>query len=117
VVGMCLFLKYDDPRMVEIINAVTGWGIDEAEVSEIAERSLTLARLFNLREGSGAQDDHLPEQVMKPHVSGMLAKVRLDADEVAKQVGGYYQARGWGADGVPLPATVQKLGLADLALA
>ena len=117
VVGMCLFLKYDDPRMVEIINAVTGWGVNEAEVNEIAERSLTLARLFNLREGFGAQDDRLPEQVMKPHVSGMLAKVRLDADEVAKQVRGYYQARGWGADGAPLPETLQKLGLSDLTFA
>ncbi len=113
VLGMCLFLKYDDARMVEITNAVTGWGITPAELGEIGERGLTLARLFNLREGLGAADDVLPEKVTRPHVSGPLSKVGLDPDALRAQVGGYYAARGWGADGVPLPATLQRLGLSE----
>ncbi len=117
VVGMCFFLKYDDPKMVEIINAVTGWGIDGDELTAIGERGLTLARLFNNREGFDAAADRLPEQSMKPHVSGVLSKVRLDPDDMAEQVRQYYRARGWGDDGVPSQATLANLGLAEYASA
>ncbi len=117
VVGMCFFLRYDDSRMLEIMNAVTGWGLSANDLMDIAERGLTLARLFNIREGLGVADDRLPEQAMRPHVSGVLSKVRLDADDVATQVRAYYAARGWGEDGVPLPQTIERLGLAEYARA
>jgi aldehyde:ferredoxin oxidoreductase len=117
VVGMCFFLRYDDARMLEIVNAVTGWGLSASDLMDIGERGLTLARLFNVREGFGAADDRLPEQAMRPHVSGVLSKVRLDPDDLATQVRAYYAARGWGEDGVPLPQTVERLGLTDYARA
>jgi aldehyde:ferredoxin oxidoreductase len=114
-VGMCFFLKYDDPKLTDIVNAVTGWGISVAELAEIGERSLTLARLFNIREGFGADDDRLPEQVTKPHVSGPLSKVRLDPDDLAGQIRVYYAARGWNERGVPLPETLSRLQIAEYA--
>jgi len=117
VVGMCFFLKYDDATMVEIINAVTGWGITVDELTAIGERGLTLARLFNNREGFAADADRLPEQSMKPHVSGVLSKVRLDPADMAEQVRGYYRARGWGDDGVPRSDTLETLGLSEYASA
>lgn len=117
VVGMCFFLRYDDALMLEIVNAVTGWGLTPEELGAVAERGLTLARLFNLREGIGAADDRLPEQAMKPHVSGVLSKMRLDPDDLAGQVRAYYRARGWADDGVPLPETIERLGLAAYARA
>ena len=114
-VGMCFFLKYDDPKLIDIVNAVTGWGMTTAELTEIGERSLTLARLFNIREGFGEEDDRLPTQVMKPHVSGVLSKVRLDPDDLAEQVRLYYAARGWSERGVPLPGTLERLEIAEYA--
>jgi aldehyde:ferredoxin oxidoreductase len=116
-VGMCFFLRYDDPKLTDIINAVTGWGLDAAGLADIGELSLTLARLFNNREGFGAKDDVLPEQVMKPHVSGVLSRVRLDADDVAEQVRAYYRSRGWSDEGVPKPETLAKLGISEYARA
>jgi aldehyde:ferredoxin oxidoreductase len=115
VVGMCFFLRYDDARMLEIVNAVTGWGLSASELAEIGERSLTLARLFNIREGFAATDDRLPEQAMKPHVSGVLSKVRLDADDMSEQVRVYYRARGWDDAGLPTPQTLEHLGLLEYA--
>jgi len=114
-VGMCFFLKYDDPKLTDIVNAVTGWGITVAELAEIGERSLTLARLFNIREGFGADDDRLPGQVTKPHVTGPLSKVRLDQDDLAGQIRAYYAARGWNEQGVPLPETLSRLQIAEYA--
>ena len=116
-VGMCFFLRYDDPKLSDILNAVTGWGLDAQGVTVIGELSLTLARLFNNREGFGAADDVLPEQAMKPHVAGVLSRVRLDADDVAEQVRAYYRARGWSDDGVPKPETLATLGISEYARA
>jgi len=114
-VGMCFFLKYDDPKLTEIVNAVTGWGMTTAELSEIGERSLTLARLFNIREGFSEEDDRLPPQVTKPHVSGVLSKVRLDASDLAVQIRAYYADRGWSEQGVPLPETLLRLEIVEYA--
>ena len=116
-VGMCFFLRYDDPKLTDILNAVTGWGLDAAGLADIGELSLTLARLFSNREGFAASDDKLPEQVMKPHVSGVLSRVRLDAEDVADQVRAYYRSRGWSDDGVPTPATLERLGISEYARA
>jgi len=116
-IGMCFFLRYDDPKLTDILNAVTGWGVDAAALAEIGELSLTMARLFNNREGFAAGDDKLPEQVMKPHVSGVLSRVRLDADDIAEQVRAYYRSRGWSDDGVPKPETLERLGLSEYARA
>src|SRR5438445_3950098 len=35
VVGMCFFLHYDDARMVDIMNAVTGWQLSLDELLDI----------------------------------------------------------------------------------
>lgn len=117
VVGMCFFLRYDDPKMADILNAVTGWGLTTDELLAIGERGLTMARLFNIREGFASDDDRLPEQAMRPHVSGVLSKVRLDPDDMRAQVRGYYAARGWADDGTPLAATLDRLGLSEYARA
>jgi len=110
-VGMCFFLRYDDPKMVDIVNAVTGWGLDQEALLDIGERSLTLARLFNLREGFDASDDRLPAKATAPHVSGVLSKVRLDDADLAAQVRAYYQARGWDDEGRPRPETIARLDI------
>jgi aldehyde:ferredoxin oxidoreductase len=115
-VGMCFFLRYDDVRMLEIVNAVSGWGIDMAELMAIGERGATLARLFNLREGFGAEDDVLPEKLLRPQVAGPLAKVRLDPNELRDQVRAYYRDMGWSEDeGRPLPETLRRLGIEAVA--
>ena len=116
-VGMCFFLRYDEPKMLDIVNAVTGWGLTQAELTDIGERALTLARLFNDREGFGVSDDRLPEQVTKPHVSGVLSKVRLAPDDLAAQVRAYYAGRGWDDDGHPKAETLERLGITEYARA
>ena len=116
-VGMCFFLRYDDPKLTDIVNAVTGWGLDAAGLAEIGERALALARLFNLREGFTADDDRLPPKVTAPHVSGVLSRVRLDDDDLREQVRAYYRSHGWADDGVPRPDTLEKLGLGAYARA
>src|SRR6266849_5555606 len=56
-IAMCHFLAYEDDQTLAILNAVTGWGATQEEVVATAHRGLTLARLFNLREGFTRADD------------------------------------------------------------
>jgi aldehyde:ferredoxin oxidoreductase len=114
-VGMCFFLRYDDPKMLDIVNAVTGWGMTQQELTDVGERSLAMARLFNEREGFTASDDRLPQQAMRPHVSGPLSKVRLDDDDLRAQVGAYYAGRGWDDTGHPKRETLERLGITEYA--
>ncbi|MBU6423464.1 MAG: aldehyde ferredoxin oxidoreductase family protein [Chloroflexota bacterium] len=114
IVGMCFFLKYDDAALASIVNAVTGWDVTAQEVATIGERGVTLARLFNLREGFSADDDHLPPKVMRPHVSGPLSKLTLDDAGVRDAVVAYYRQRGWSDDGRPTSETLARLGLTEL---
>jgi aldehyde:ferredoxin oxidoreductase len=114
-VGMCFFLRYDDPKMLDIVNAVTGWGMSQQELTDVGERSLAMARLFNEREGFTASDDRLPQQAMRPHVSGPLSKVRLDDDDMAQQIRAYYAGRGWDERGHPTRETLERLGIQEYA--
>jgi aldehyde:ferredoxin oxidoreductase len=114
-VGMCFFLRYDDPKMLDIVNAVTGWGMSQQELTDVGERSLAMARLFNEREGFTADDDRLPQQAMRAHVSGPLSKVRLDDADMTAQVRAYYAGRGWDEQGHPKRETLERLGIEEYA--
>lgn len=107
-VGMCHFLAYDDEQTASILNAVTGWGVDQAEMVTTAHRGLTLARLFNMREGMTRADDSLPARFHED-----LPKHRGLADEELEQiVTDYYAEQGWDPEtGAPTLETVRALGL------
>lgn len=107
-VGLCHFLAYDDDQTAQILNAVTGWGIGQAEMVTTAHRGLTLARLFNMREGLTRADDRLPKRFSEdlPKHQGLTGE---QLDEI---VTGYYIEQGWDpATGAPTPETIRALGL------
>ncbi len=113
-VGLCLFLHYEEERVLELLNAATGWDLSRAELDEAFERGLSMARLFNLREGASAADDRLPPRFHEPLRRGPLREYRIPEEEVQEVVRVYYQERGWHPEtGEPLDATLERLGLAD----
>lgn len=115
-VGLCQFLAYDEPRVVELVNGATGWGVDEEELRTVVARGLSLARLFNLREGVTAADDRLPKRLHEPLRKGPLADKRLSEEEVRELVQAYYREQGWQPEtGAPLAGTLQALGIAEYA--
>ena len=68
------------------------------------ERIWTLVRLFNVREGVDRTDDALPA----PLATGPDA---LDEDRFDAMLDAYYRRRGWGPDGRPTRATLDRLDL------
>jgi len=109
-VGLCHFLAYDDEQALAILKSVTGWDLTAEELVATAHRGLTLARLFNLREGFGRADDRLP-----PRFSDPLPKhAGLTREQQEQIVTDYYVEQGWDAEtGVPTAETIRALGIAE----
>jgi aldehyde:ferredoxin oxidoreductase len=105
-IGLCHFLAYEDDQSLQILKAVTGWDITPEEMVTMAHRGLTLARLFNLREGFGRADDRLP-----PRFSDPLPKhAGVTREQQDKVVTDYYVEQGWDSGtGVPTTETLHTL--------
>jgi len=88
-------------QIPEIVNAVTGWDTNLWELMKAGERSLTLARLFNLREGVTYKDDLLPERFFEGLNSGPREGLRIKKDEFHRAIELYYRFMGWNEQGVP----------------
>ena len=115
-VGVCMFLRYDEPKLLGIVNDVTGLNLGLTDLEAVAERGLTMVRLFNLREGLTRADDRLPWRFHQPLAMGPLSDHRIPEAEIAQMVTDYYVARGWDAEtGVPTAETVDRLGVAEYA--
>jgi len=115
-VGLCQFLAYDEPRVVDLVRAATGWDVDEQELRAVVSRGLSMARLFNLREGITAADDRLPKRLHEPLLKGPLSDTRLATEDVQAIVADYYLEQGWHPQtGAPLAGTLQALEIAEYA--
>jgi aldehyde:ferredoxin oxidoreductase len=99
----------DYPMMTNIMNAVTGGNTGPGELIRIAERTMTVARLFNIREGFTDMDDKLPKRFFQPRTNGALVKKALDPEKMDKAKRYFYNLMGWDAKGVPLPERVEEL--------
>jgi aldehyde:ferredoxin oxidoreductase len=113
-VGLCHFLAYDDDQSLQILQAVTGWDITPEEMVTTAHRGLTLARLFNLREGMTRADDALPARFS----DDLPLHKGLTREELDQIVTDYYIEQGWDPNsGVPLPETIKALEIEEDAVA
>ncbi|MBE7003084.1 MAG: aldehyde ferredoxin oxidoreductase [Ruminococcaceae bacterium] len=101
-------------KLVDYLNAAEGWQYDGDHYMEIGERIQTLRQLFNVRQGINPSDVTLPRRMAgdPPLPDGPLKGVRLNN---RAQVNAHWRAFGWDeATGVPLPETVERLGLGEL---
>ena len=79
--------------------------MDEAGLKEVYKRTRNLMRAINIRRGLRRADEKPPEDHWKKRFPELETKL-LDA---------YYKFKGWNNEGVPTKATLQNLGLGDVA--
>jgi aldehyde:ferredoxin oxidoreductase len=100
---------YGPAETVDMINAVTGWGVTVDELQEVGARRLNLFRVFNAREGFGRKDDKLPKKFFKAlKGTGPTAGFTLTHEEIDTAIDEYYKLAGWTTDGVPTPETLKQ---------
>ncbi|MFC1934321.1 aldehyde ferredoxin oxidoreductase family protein [Chloroflexota bacterium] len=108
----CVFVPYGIEQIADILAAVTGWKTSVIEMLRVAERTLTLARLFNIREGFTAADDKLPNRFFQPKRDGVLSTKYYDLEQLEKAKSYYYTLMGWDAKtGIPTLEKLQELGI------
>lgn len=108
---VCAFLPYSYSQLAELTSAVTGWTTSIMEQVRVAERILTMFRLYNIRAGLSDEDDKLPSRFFGPTRDGALADKSLSAEEMDSAKRYYYLLMGWDEHGVPLPGKLKELGI------
>ena len=104
-------LKHKAPLAVmwyeRFLRHVTGRRRTLGDIMEMGERSFTMERMFNVRQGITAKDDTLPKRFLnEPRFESQSAGVPLN-----DMIGHYYKIRGWDKDGIPDAKTLKRLNI------
>lgn len=95
--------------MLPVVTGVDSLGFTD-ELQRIAERQVTLKRLFNAREGISRKDDRLPSRFTDepvPEGPGRGQRVNLEP-----MLNDHYRLRGWNLEnGLPTDDTLRGLSL------
>lgn len=116
-IGLCNFVAapaftFTFDKIVEAVEAATGWTTSLFELIKVAERSETMARCFNVREGFTPEDDTLPERLFKPLEGGALEGKGTDKENLHELIRIYYAMAGWDLKtGIPTRARLAELEL------
>jgi len=100
-------------RLVQLLNAVTGWDYTLEEVKLMGLRTANLLRLFDIKQGIYSILDY-PSQRYGSAPSGEASKQGSILTRWEKMLQVFYREMGWDDNGVPLPGTVERLGLSDI---
>lgn len=109
---ICKFLRsvMSWERLAKIYSAIFGIEANEEDIKQIAARTNTLCRLYNVREGLTRKDDMLPARFFEQPLPENPEHV-LDKNKFKKMLDDYYKLRGWDSDGKPTKETLKKLKL------
>ncbi len=110
--GNCCFIPWSRDEIVEIVRSITGWQTNVYELMKVVERGLTMARVFNMREGMTRKDDVLPFKMRLPHKSGVVNEKPVDPEVLDEHVSMFYGMMGWDPKtGAPTAGKLQELDI------
>ena len=98
-------------KLVELVNAVTGWDMGMWELLKAGERSSLMLRVFNQREGFSSADDVLPERVFEPIGNGPRKGAKLSEKKFLESRNAFYQMAGYDEEGRPTEGKLVELDL------
>ena len=100
-------------ELLEIIRCTTGWKATWYELMKIGERSINMARLYNIREGFTSNDDKIPELFFHNFNGGPLhGKGAMNRKDFEKAKRFRYQLMGWDEkSGIPTESKLVDLEL------
>jgi aldehyde:ferredoxin oxidoreductase len=111
--SVCMFIPWSRDQMIEMVQGITGWKTNLYELLKVGERGVTMARVFNLREGLTRADDVLPRRLAVPHVSRTLNEKPVDPEVLDETLNTFYGMMGWDPQtGEPTEAKLHELDIA-----
>jgi aldehyde:ferredoxin oxidoreductase len=110
--GLCVLVPYSSKQILDAVEAVTGWPMSYWRLMKTVERGITLAKIFNVREGFTLADDLLPPRFSASQRGGNLKGVTVDPDQLSEAQKLYFQMLGWDEQGIPTRARLVELDIA-----
>jgi aldehyde:ferredoxin oxidoreductase len=107
--GVCNIVPWRYKQIRDMTEYVTGWPMSYWKLMKAVERGITLARIFNIREGWTAKDDVLPRRFSTSPPDGPLKGVTIDSGKLEEAKKIYYQMMGWDEAGIPTFARLVEL--------
>lgn len=118
--GNCMFMTTAVPGSfaleIKILSAVLGYEFNRGQAELLGERIITLGKIGNIRRGLKPEDDFdIGPRLLEPPSAG-LGKGLTVKPYLKQMAADYYSLMGWDkTTGRPTRATLQRLGLGDLA--
>jgi aldehyde:ferredoxin oxidoreductase len=111
--GACLFSTFGlgADELAEMLSTLTGTTYSVEGFLQAGERVWNLERLWNLKAGFTAEDDTLPERLLKDAIPAGPAKG--DVNRLGDMLPEYYSMRGWDKNGVPEEVKLNELSLGE----
>lgn len=109
--GICLFIPWSQDQITDAVQAITGWPISNHQLEQAVIRGISLARIFNLREGFTTKNDTMPHRFSKSPANGPLKGVVVDKEELEQAKIEYYRMLGWDTSGIPKKASLVELNI------
>lgn len=121
--GVCRFplvnIGLEKEWYPKYLYAATGQKFFWEDLAVIAERVFNLVRAFWIRENQGKWNREMDvppaRWFSEPLTEGPMKGAKLDRAKYEEMLQVYYKKRGWDEEGVPKRATLERLGLADVA--
>jgi len=109
---MCVMPWYEDEKLRDIVDGVTGWGMSVEELEKVGARALDMARVFNAREGMTAKDDVSAPRFHEGFTFGPREGQHLVREELEGHKQKHYERMGWDPEsGAPTREKLEELGI------
>ncbi len=106
---VCHFMNPGASQIQKALTAITGWDYSLDDLLLAGKRIFTIKRMLNLKLGSTAEDDRLPEFMLKSFSTGGTTGFVPDLVPLLK---GAYQEHGWDpVNGLPTPDSLKVYDL------
>ncbi len=112
--GLCLFATlFGEYPLLDLINSLIGWYYSYKDYYEIGLRIQNQRQAFSIREGIILGENELPGRIVgyPPDQKGPNKNITAEYKNFYK---GYCEKMGWNEEGIPLPETLEDLGLNHL---
>lgn len=97
-------------EVAELYCAATGWNSSLYEIMKSGERSINMAKIFNLKNGLDEKDDKLSKKSFSLMDNECSPKHEIDKDSLYESIELLYEMRGW-TDGKPSRGKLYELNL------
>ncbi len=112
-ISVCAFIPWTRDQIVGLVRTIAGFETNVLELLKAGERGVTMARIFNMREGKTRADDTLPARMQQFHKSRTINEKPVTPEALDEAVTQFYTLMGWDPKtGVPTVAKLRELDIA-----